>query len=149
MGLRLNDAKCRMRHTLEGDQPGLTFLGFDIRQYRVGKHHSGKGPGGHRRLGYHTLITPAKANVQDHLAELGQIITRGRALPQGLVIRQLNPKIRGWANDYRTGVSQAVYERLDHLTWITLRSWARWRHDIRGNRPPGPSGAPGIGWALV
>ena len=51
-----------------------------------------------------------------------------RALPQGLLIRQLNPKIQGWANYYRTGVSQAVYDRLDHLTWIKLRSWARWRH---------------------
>jgi RNA-directed DNA polymerase len=127
-GLRLNDAKCRMRHTLDGDQPGFAFLGFDIRQYRVSKHQSGKGPGGHGRLGYKPLIQPAKANVQDHLAELGQIIKRGKALPQGLLICQLNPKIQGWANYYRTGVSQAVYNRLDHLTWIKLRSWGRWRH---------------------
>ena len=128
MGLNLNDAKSSIRHTLEGEQPGLTFLGFDIRQYRVGKHQSGKSPGGCGRLGYKTLIKPAKANVKDHLAELGRIIERGRALPQGLLIRQLNPKIQGWANYYRTGVSQAVYNRLDYLTWIKLRSWARWRH---------------------
>jgi RNA-directed DNA polymerase len=32
-----------MSHTLEGDQPGMDFLGFHIRQYRVGKHQSGKG----------------------------------------------------------------------------------------------------------
>ena len=128
MGLRLNEAKSSMRHTLEGDQPGLTFLGCDIRQYRMDKHQAGKGPRGHGRLGYTTLIKPAKANVTDHLAELGRIIKRGRARPQGLVIRQLNPKIRGWATYYRTGVSQAVYDRLDHLTWIKLRSWARWRH---------------------
>jgi RNA-directed DNA polymerase len=94
----------------------------------VSKHQSGKGPGGHGRLGYKPLIQPAKANVQDHLAELGQIIKRGKALPQGLLICQLNPKIQGWANYYRTGVSQAVYNRLDHLTWIKLRSWGRWRH---------------------
>ena len=128
MGLRLNEAKSRIRHTLEGEQPGFAFLGFDIRQYRVGKHQSGKGPRGHGRLGYKTLIKPDKANVKDHLAELGRIIKRGRALPQGLLIRQLNPTIRGWANYYRTGVSQAVYHRLDHLLWIKLRSWARWRH---------------------
>jgi RNA-directed DNA polymerase len=98
MGLSLNDAKSSMRHTLEGDQPGWAFLGFDIRQYRVGKHQAGKGPGGHQRLGYQTLIKPAKANVTDHLAERGRMIKRGRALPQGQLIRQLNPKIRGWAN---------------------------------------------------
>ena len=128
IGLSLNDAKCSIRHTLEGDQPGFAFLGFDIRQYRVGKHQSGKGPGGHGQLGHKTLIKPAKANVKDHLEELGQIIKRGKALSQGLVICQLNPKIQGWANYYRTGVSQAVYNRLDHLTWIKLRHWARWRH---------------------
>jgi RNA-directed DNA polymerase len=128
MGLSLNEAKSRICHTLEGDQPGFEFLGFDIRQYRVGKHQSGKGPRGCGRLGYKTLIKPAKANIKEHLAELGRIMQRAKALPQGQLIRQLNPKIRGWANYYRTGVSQAVYERLDHLTWAKLRRWARWRH---------------------
>jgi RNA-directed DNA polymerase len=66
--------------------------------------------------------------VQDHLAALGRIIKRGQALPQGPLIRQLNPTMRGWANYDRVGVRHAVYERLDHLTWITLRHWARWRH---------------------
>jgi RNA-directed DNA polymerase len=128
MGLRLNEAKSSIRHTLEGEQPGFGFLGFDIRQYRVGRHQSGKGPRGHGRLGFKTLIKPAKTNGKEHLAELGRIIRRGKALPQGQLIRQLNPKIWGWATYYRTGVSQAGYNRLDHFTWITLRSWARWRH---------------------
>src|SRR5919197_6465010 len=124
MGLSLNEAKSSIHHPLEGDQPGSVFLGFHIRQYRVGKHQSGKGPRGAERLGYKTLIKPAKANVQEHLAELGRVIQRGKALPQGQLIHQLNPKIRGWANYYRVGVSQAIYERLDHLTWAKLRRWA-------------------------
>jgi RNA-directed DNA polymerase len=128
MGLSLNEAKSRIYHTLEGDQPGFEFLGFDIRQYRVSKSQAGKGPGGHGRLGFKTLIKPAKVKVKDHLAELGRLIKRGKALPQEQLIRQLNPTIRGWANYYRVGVSHAVYERLDHLTWIKLRHWARWRH---------------------
>src|SRR5688572_27574159 len=41
IGLTLNTTKTRIRHTLEGDQPGMDFLGFHIRQYRVGKHQSG------------------------------------------------------------------------------------------------------------
>jgi RNA-directed DNA polymerase len=128
MGLSLNKAKSSIRHTLEGEQPGFEFLGFAIRQYRVGKYHSGKGPGGHERLGFKTLIKPAKAKVKDHLAELGRIIKRGKALSQGQLIRQLNPPIRGWANYYRSVVSQAVYERLDHFIWVKLRHWARGRH---------------------
>ena len=130
IGLTLNEAKSRISHTLEGDSPGFTFLGFHIRQYRVGKYHSGKGPGGHR-LGYKTLIKPAKANIESHLAEIGQIIRRSRALPQSGLINQLNPKIRGWANYYRIGVSQVAYARLDHLVWVKLRYWAHRRHSTK------------------
>jgi RNA-directed DNA polymerase len=120
IGLTLNKAKSRISHTLDGDQPGFEFLGFHIRQYRVGYHHSGKRSGG-QRLGFKTLIKPAKANIQEHLAELGRIIQRAKAVPQGALIRQLNPRIRGWAHYYRTCVSQAVYGRLDHLLWAKLR----------------------------
>ncbi len=130
IGLTLNEAKSSISHTLEGDSPGFTFLGFHIRQYRVGKYHSGKGPGGHR-LGYKTLIKPAKANIESHLAEIGQIIRRSRALPQSGLINQLNPKIRGWANYYRIGVSQVAYARLDHLVWVKLRYWAHRRHSTK------------------
>jgi RNA-directed DNA polymerase len=136
IGLTLNEAKCHISHTLEGDQPGFDFLGFHIRQYRVGTYQSGRGPDG-QRLGYKTLIKPAKANIQNHLAGLGQIIQRGKALSQGTLIRQLNPKIRGWANYYRTSVSQAVYARLDFLLWEKLRAWTRRRHPRKS-----------IGWVI-
>ncbi len=76
----------------------MDFLGFHIRQYRVGKHQSGKSPRGAQRLGYKTLITPAKVNVKAHLAELGRIIRQGQDWPQAALIRKLNPNIRGWAN---------------------------------------------------
>src|SRR5262249_11689122 len=122
------EAKTRICHTLEGDQPGCEFVGFAIRQYRVGKHQSGKGPRGCKRLGYKTLIKPAKANIKEHLTELGRIMQRAKALPQGQLIRQLHPVIRGWAHDYRPGVSQAVYDRLDPLPWEKPRRWAHWRH---------------------
>jgi RNA-directed DNA polymerase len=128
IGLTLNVTKTHIRHTLEGDQPGMDFLGCHMRQYRVGTHQSGKGPRGHQRLGFKTLITPAKVNVKTHLAELGRIIRSSRAWPQAALIRQLNPQIRGWANYYRTWVSQATFRRVDHLTWVKLRHWARRRH---------------------
>jgi RNA-directed DNA polymerase len=106
MGLTLNEAKSRIQHTVEGGQPGFDCLGFHIRPYRVGKHPSGRHAAGHR-LGSKTLINPAKANIQAHLAALGRIMRRSKALPQSDLIRQLNPKIRGWAHDYRSGVRQA------------------------------------------
>jgi RNA-directed DNA polymerase len=131
VGLTLNTAKSRISHTLEGNEPGFEFLGFHIRQYRVGKYRSSTRSTGKRR-GFKTLIKPAKANQASHLAELGRIIGRGKALPQGALIHQLNPKIHGWANYYRTSVSKAVFGRLDFLLWEKLRSWAHRRHPRRG-----------------
>src|SRR5919197_3101036 len=96
IGLTLNTAKSRSSHTLDGDQPGFDFLGCNIRQYRVGKHQSGKHSNG-TRLGFKTLIKPAKANIAAHVAELGQVIGRGQALSQGALLQQLNPKMRGLA----------------------------------------------------
>jgi RNA-directed DNA polymerase len=127
IGLTLNAAKSHIYHTLAGDQPGFDWLGFNIRQYRVGKHQSGKRSNG-TPLGFKTLIKPAKANMATHLAELGRIIARGKVLSQGAVIQQLTPKIRGWTNYYRTSVSQAAFDRLDFLTWEKLRRWAHRRH---------------------
>jgi RNA-directed DNA polymerase len=130
IGLTLHETKSHSCHTREGEDPGLEFLGCHIRHYRVGQHQAGKRPGD-QRLGYKTLIKPAKANLQEHLAELGRIMRRSKALPQGEVIRQLNPAIRGWAHYDRSGVSKAVYARLDALTWAKLRRWAHRRHPTK------------------
>ena len=48
MGLRLKPEKTRITHTLKSENgpPGFDFLGFNIRQYPVGKTHSGKDPSG-------------------------------------------------------------------------------------------------------
>jgi hypothetical protein len=55
IGLTLNVAKSHISHTLDGKQPGVDFLDFHIRQYRVGKHQSDKRPRGRQRLGFKTL----------------------------------------------------------------------------------------------
>jgi tetratricopeptide (TPR) repeat protein len=119
---------------------GMDVLGFHIRHYRVGPHQSGKGPRGHQRLGFKTLIKPAKANVKAHLAELGRIIRSGRAWPQAALIRQLNPKIRGWADYYRTWVrSVTVLSRVTRhasiVQWARISVCAR-----RGECAPGGHG---------
>jgi RNA-directed DNA polymerase len=127
MGRTLHEAKRHMSHTLDGDQPGCEFLGVHIRPYRVGNQHAGKHPYGHR-LGVKTLLKPATANIQEHLAESGRSMQRAKALPQSEVSRQLNPPIRGWANDDRICVSPAVDSRRAQLTWAKLRRWAPRRH---------------------
>jgi RNA-directed DNA polymerase len=56
MGLELKPSKTRLVHTLQdfdGEKPGFDFLGFNIRQYKAGKHSSGRN--GHKEiLGYKT-----------------------------------------------------------------------------------------------
>jgi RNA-directed DNA polymerase len=98
MELTVTEAKSRIHHTLDGDQPGFECLGFHIRQYGVGKHHSGRHASGHR-LGFKTLIKPGKANIQAHLAELGRLIRGSKALPEEVAItRQV--KVQGNRSPY-------------------------------------------------
>jgi RNA-directed DNA polymerase len=111
MGRPLHTSTTRLSPPLAGDQPGMDFLGCHLRQERVGKHPSGQGPRGSQRLGYPPLITPAQGTVKAHRAELGRLIRQGQAWPQAAVIRKRNPKIRGWANSYRTWGSQAPLSR--------------------------------------
>jgi RNA-directed DNA polymerase len=44
------------------------------------------------------------------------------------LIRQLNPKVRGWANYYRHVVSQKTFDYVDHQVFRALWAWIRRRH---------------------
>jgi RNA-directed DNA polymerase len=65
MGLRLSPSKTRITHTLDSCEGnvGFDFLGFHVRQYRVGKTHTGKDTRG-KPLGYRTIIRPSKEAVK-------------------------------------------------------------------------------------
>jgi len=135
MGLELKPSKTRICHTLqEQDGPaGLDFLGFTIRQYRVGKYHTGKDSVG-KPLGFKNLIKPSKEKVVLHQKRLAKIVRRHRAIPQEALLKQLNPIIRGWCNYYRTAASKKTFSKVDHLLFGSLLSWARRRHRGQGLR---------------
>ncbi len=129
MGLELKPSKTRLAHTLEeleGDTPGFNFLGFYIRQYRVGKYHSGKNNG--KLLGFKTIITPSQEKQKVHYERVVSIINAHKAAPQTALINNLNPVIRGWANYYSTVVSKEAYKHLDYLMYQKLQTWAKRRH---------------------
>jgi RNA-directed DNA polymerase len=135
MGLELKPSKTRITHTLrehEG-QTGFDFLGFHIRQYPVGKYHTGKDTIG-RPLGFKTHIKPSKEKVLLHQRRLAQIVRRGRRVSQKALIRRLNPIIKGWCNYYRTVVSGATFEKVDDVLYHLLRRWANRRHPHKGRR---------------
>ncbi|WP_333050352.1 MULTISPECIES: group II intron maturase-specific domain-containing protein [unclassified Microcoleus] len=129
MGLELKPSKTRLAHTLEeyeGNTPGFNFLGFNIRQFPVGKHHSGKNNG--KLLGFKTIITPSQEKQKIHYEQVANIIYAHRTATQEALIGKLNPIIRGWANYYSTVVSQETYEDQDHLIFDKLKAWAKRRH---------------------
>lgn len=123
VGLELSESKTRISNTTDG----FNFLGFNIRQYPVGKSNSGKSTNG-EPLGFKTLIKPSQEKVKKHYDKLADIISRHNASPQRVLISQLNPIIRGWSNYYSSGVSKQTYSKLDHLIWQRIERWCLRRH---------------------
>ncbi len=129
MGLELKPSKTRITHTLapyEGTV-GFEFLGFSIRQYPVGKNHTGTNSQG-VPLGFKTIIKPSKEAAKRHIVQMKQHIDKRRSAPQGQLIKELAAIIRGWSNYYRTVCSKAEYSRCDYILQQQLWSWATRRH---------------------
>jgi RNA-directed DNA polymerase len=123
IGLELRPEKTRIAHTLEKlgeEKPGFNFLGFYVRQHKLGKHQS--------KQGFKTLIKPQKEKVQAHHKKLAGIIVEMRAKPQADLIWRLNPIIRGWSNYYSTVTGKKIFARIDSLLYWNLRNWGLRRH---------------------
>ena len=106
-GLELSPEKTHITHI----EAGFDFLGFNVRKY------NGK-----------LLIKPAKCSVKAFLAEIRGFIKARATIKAVDLIRQMNPKIRGWANYYRHVVSQKTFDRVDYQVLQALWSWIRRRH---------------------
>ncbi|GHO47663.1 group II intron reverse transcriptase/maturase [Ktedonospora formicarum] len=129
IGLELKPSKTKIAHTLKarGGPAGFDFLGFTIRQFPVGKTHTGKNGHG-KPLGFKTIIKPEKEKVKRHLRDIQQVVRSLKGAPQEKLIAELNPKIVGWSRYYQTVVSKETYQKCDHLVYQKLRSWAKFRH---------------------
>jgi RNA-directed DNA polymerase len=112
-GLELAEEKTRI---VSIDQ-GFDFLGFNIRKY------SDK-----------LLIKPARSSIAAVKDKAREIIGAGHGLPQGILIRRLNPVIRGWGNYYRHVVSKDVFNDIDHAIWRMTWNWAKRRHPQRARK---------------
>ena len=130
LGLELKPEKTRVCHTIyrhEKEKPGFNFLGFNIRQYKTGKHHANKTPTG--KVKPYTLnIKPTKEKCLKHYKEISQIINRHKAAPQRALISKLNPIIRGWSNYYKYSVCSKTFKKIDYLLFWKLKKWADKRH---------------------
>lgn len=129
LGLRLKPSKTSITHTLtrhEG-RVGFDFLGFNVRQYPRGKHHSARNGKG-MVLGFKTLIRPSKASVQEHEQSLKTLFRTLRNAPAEALIQRLGAKIRGWTNYYATVASSTTFNDIDSRVYAKAIRWVRWRH---------------------
>jgi len=106
-GLRLSEQKTVLTHISEG----FDFLGHTVRKY-----------------GDKLLITPAKSKVAVMRKKIGQLIHSAVGLRQEELLRQLNPRLRGWANYYRNGASKQTFGKLDYYVNGRLWRWIKRRH---------------------
>ena len=105
--MELSPEKTKITHINDG----FEFLGFSLRKY------SGK-----------LIIKPAKASVKRFLADIRKFIKSNRAAKTENLIRQLNPKLRGWANYYRHVAAKKTFGYVDHNVFLALLAWINRRH---------------------
>ncbi|MDT9185971.1 reverse transcriptase domain-containing protein, partial [Limnospira sp. PMC 289.06] len=135
VGLEIKPEKTRICHTLnpieyngKTEEPGFDFLGFNIRQYPVGKYKSGKTGGMARRLiGHKTCIKPSNKAFKAHIEVIKGAIKQLKTAPQSALISKINPIIRGWSNYYSAVVSTETFVKLDNIIWLMLRAWTKSR----------------------
>jgi RNA-directed DNA polymerase len=130
IGLELKPSKTKMSHTLyeHTGNTGFDFLGFNIRQYPVGRSHTGKSSN-RNQLGFKTIIKPSKDKVKSHLKKIGDVIRNHKSVSQEVLITKLNPIIRGWSNYYSSVCSKETYAECDYILYQQLKRWAERRHN--------------------
>jgi len=106
-GLELSEEKTRITHI----DDGFDFLGFNVRKYR------GK-----------LLIKPSKSAVKRFLDDVRGMIKANPTAKTEELIRQLNRKIRGWANYYSHVVAKQTFAYVDHQVFQALITWINRRH---------------------
>ena len=122
MGLTLKPSKTRITHTLHEHEgrTGFDFLGFTVRQFGVGKHHS--------QRGYKVIIKPSMKAQKRHLEQMEALVHTHRGSNQTALIAALTPRIWGWANYHRACSAKRTFNRMDHQLHWKLSKWAKWQN---------------------
>ena len=92
-------------------EDGFDFLGFNHR------HYNGK-----------LLIKPTKKKVLDFCKRIGKEIKGMYGVEQEVLIKKLNPNLRGFANYYKGVVSKQTFSYVSYRVWQYLWRWAKRRH---------------------
>jgi RNA-directed DNA polymerase len=106
-GLSLSAEKTKISHI----DTGFDFLGFNIRKYKD-----------------KLLIKPAKSSISRLKGKVRELIMMNKTIKTSILIRELNPLLRGWGNNFRHVVSKAIFSKIDHEIWQMTWQWAKRRH---------------------
>jgi len=106
-GLKLSEEKTLITHIAQG----FNFLGQRVRKY-----------------GKKLLIRPTPQSVRSVLEKARQLIGSCRGVAAAVLIRKLNPLLRGWANYHRHVVSKRTFDRVGLYRRRMLWRWARRNH---------------------
>jgi len=90
---------------------GFDFLGQNVRKY------NGK-----------LLIKPSRKNVQAFIRTISETFLKHRGSNAEALIRELNTKIRGWANYHKHVVSARTFGYVDTHIWNETWRWMKRRH---------------------
>lgn len=96
---------------------GFDFLGFNSR------HYDGK-----------LLIKPSKKKVLAFCKRLGEEIKNLSSVEQEVLIKKLNPILRGFAYYYKGVVSKETFGYIHHRIWQYLWRWAKRRHPNKNSK---------------
>ena len=128
LGLELHPEKTR-RLDLSWGKEGFDFLGCHLRK-RLSGPILEKG----RRL-YFLQRWPSQRSMKRIRQRVKDMTPRGRCHQDlRLVIADLNPVLRGWANYFRTGNAAKRLNQVDSYVWRRLRS-LRYKRSARNLRP--------------
>jgi len=112
-GLELSSEKTKLSHI----DAGFDFLGFNIRRY-----------------GGKLLIKPTKSNVLAFIKEIREVIRMSITSSTTELLRQLNPKIRGFGHYYKHVVAKRTFAYIDNSIYLTLGWWINRRHPNKKSR---------------
>jgi len=129
IGLEIKPEKTSITHTLEEyeGKVGFDFLGFNVRQYKHGAHSSGKNTQGIPK-GFKTIVKPSKESIKKVYRTLAKEIEKHKAVKQEILIKRINPIIRGWCKYYSTTCANDAFSLIQYLLFWKLKRWGFHRH---------------------
>jgi group II intron reverse transcriptase/maturase len=129
LGLELHPEKTRRVELLDGKE-GFDFLGCQLRKRMSGAIWEKHG----RRL-YFLQRCPSRRSMQRVRQRVKELTPRARCHADLRdVIADLNPRLRGWGNYFRTGNAAKCFNQLDTYVWHRLRQ-LRLKRKGRNLRP--------------